>query len=408
MALLFFDRLESAAVAAAEAQSLGLAACDLIDRRILTLAREIDARYARAIPREAEAMLLVEQQADDEREVIDSLQQAVIRWQRRRRLAFGFHLALAPDEYDAFRRLARRVSPTLYRVQGTERPTPFVEDIAVPPEALPEFLVQLQNVLKTHQVTASFFAHAGHGQLHVRPFLNLADPADVRKMQALADELYEEVLEVGGTISGEHGSGLSRTWFLRKQFGPLYDVFREVKRIFDPHNLLNPGKVVADVPQPITKNLRTVSDERHARRSRRQPSRRRCGRADGDAAAPTSSRWSCIWPGTASCRRRPNACNGCGRCRTQSPDARMCPIFRFAPSEEASPRAKANLMRAVIAGQLDPALLAKDELKAIADLCVNCHSAGWSARPRRYSQADDRGQGPVRRQPTAWARPTGC
>jgi Fe-S oxidoreductase len=67
------------------------------------------------------------------------------------------------------------------------------------------------------------------------------------------------------------------------------------------------------------------------------------------------------------------SCNGCGRCRTQSPEARMCPIFRIAPSEEASPRAKANLMRSIIAGDLDPALLAKDELKAVADLCVNCH-----------------------------------
>src|SRR5437868_7166706 len=142
-------------------------------------------------------MLLIEQQADEEREVIESLQNVVSRWQRRQRLAFGFHMALAPDEYDAFRRMARRVSPTLYRVQGAERPTPFVEDIAVPPEALPDFLVRLQNVLKAHDVTASFFAHAGHGQLHVRPFLNLADPDDVRKMQALADELYEEVLKVG-------------------------------------------------------------------------------------------------------------------------------------------------------------------------------------------------------------------
>ena len=262
-------------------------------------------------------------------------------------------------------------------------------------------------MLKAHQVTASFFAHAGHGQLHVRPFLNLADPADVRKMQALADELYEEVLKVGGTISGEHGSGLSRTWFLRKQFGPLYDVFREVKRIFDPHNLLNPGKVVADVPQPITKNLRTVSAATACWPNR---SGRRGGRRwkQPAAAAPTSSRWSCTWSGTASCRATANACNGCGRCRTQSPDARMCPIFRFAPSEEASPRAKANLMRAVIAGQLDPALLAKDELKAIADLCVNCHQCRLECPGgRRYSQADDRGQGPVRRRATAWARPTG-
>src|SRR5688572_8033929 len=135
-------------------------------------------------------MLIIEQQADDERDVIDGLQQAVIRWQRRRRLAFGFHMALAPEEFEAFRRLPRRVSPTLYRVQGAERPTPFVEDIAVPPDSLPDFLVRLQNVLKAHDVTASFFGHAGHGQLHVRPFLDLANPDHVQKMQALAEDLY--------------------------------------------------------------------------------------------------------------------------------------------------------------------------------------------------------------------------
>jgi FAD/FMN-containing dehydrogenase/Fe-S oxidoreductase len=368
VALLFFDRLEAAATAAIEAQSLGLAACDLIDRRILSLARDIDERYARAIPRDAEAMLLIEQQADEERDVIDGLQQAIIRWQRRERLAFGFHLALAPEEFDAFRRLARRVSPTLYRVQGADRPTPFVEDVAVPPTALPEFLVRLQNILKSHDVTASFFAHAGHGQLHVRPFLNLADENDVHKLQSLADQLYEEVWKVGGTISGEHGSGLSRTPYLRKQFGPLYDVFREVKRIFDPQNLLNPGKIIADAPQPITKNLRTFQQNGVFGEAA-------IGGAAIGAEQPVAGikplelhlAWHSRLPATAA------ACNGCGRCRTQSPDARMCPIFRIAPSEEASPRAKANLIRAVIAGQIDPGSLAKDELKEIADLCVNCH-----------------------------------
>jgi FAD/FMN-containing dehydrogenase/Fe-S oxidoreductase len=372
IALLFFDRLESAAVAATEARMLNLAACDLVDRRILSLARDLDERYARAIPRDAEAMLIIEQQGDDEREVIDSLQQAVMRWQRRRHLAFAFHLALSPDEYDAIRRLARRVSPTLVRVQGQERPTPLIEDIAVPPAALPDFLVRLQNVLKTHSVTASLFAHAGHGQLHVRPFLNLANPTDVQKMQALAEELYEEVLKVGGTISGEHGSGLSRTWFLRKQFGPLYDVFREIKRIFDPQNLLNPGKVISDAPHPLTRSLRPVETQIALLESGGRASDARAVALAERGAEPGKPlqlqlHWNGELPQIAA------SCNGCGRCRTQSPEARMCPIFRFAPAEEASPRAKANLMRAVVTGQLDPGLLKKDELKAISDLCVNCH-----------------------------------
>jgi FAD/FMN-containing dehydrogenase/Fe-S oxidoreductase len=368
LCLMFFDRLESAATAAAEAQSLGVSACDLMDRRILSLARDLDSRYAQVIPREAEAMLLVEQVADDASQVLETLQQVALRWQRRRRLAFGFHLALSPDEYDLFRRLARRVSPTLYRVQGDERPVPFVEDVAVPPETLPEFLVRLQNVLKNWQVTASFFAHAGHGQIHVRPFMNLASPVDIQKMPELATQLYEEVLAVGGTISGEHGCGLSRTWYVRRQTGPLYDVLREVKRIFDPENLFNPGKVVADVPQPLTKNLRLTAADVALDESL-VTTESKVDEASGRSGEPLDLHlaWRTM-PQVES-----ESCNGCGRCRTLSPDMRMCPIFRFAPAEESSPRAKANLMRSVLQGQLPAASLASEQLKEIADLCVNCH-----------------------------------
>ena len=116
----------------------------------------------------------------------------------------------------------------------------------------------MQNVLKAHQVTASLFAHAAHGQLHIRPFLDLASPECISKMRDVATDLYQHVLEVEGTISGERGDGLSRTWFVQQQFGPLYDVFRQVKRIFDRQNILNPGKKVADAPQPVTANLRQV------------------------------------------------------------------------------------------------------------------------------------------------------
>ena len=200
-------------------------------------------------------------------------------------------------------------------------------------------------------------------------------------MQALADELYEEVFKVGGTISGEHGSGLSRTWFLRKQFGPLYDVFREVKRIFDPHNLLNPGKVIADVPQPITKNLRTF--QQNGMLAERDGVRRRPRSTDAAAATPDIKplelylAWDGKLPATA------NACNGCGRCRTQSPDARMCPIFRFAPSEEASPRAKANLMRAVICRPARPGPAGQGRAEGRSPTCASTAiSAAWNV-PRR-------------------------
>lgn len=377
LTLLFFDRLESAARAVLEIAECHVATCDLMDRRLLTIAREMDVRYELLIPAEAEAMLLVEQSGDDAYEVGQRLKEVVARLMRERHLAFDARVTMEKEERNFYWRLSRRVATTLYRLKGTTQALPFIEDIAVPPETLPDFLVRMQNVFKKHAVTAPMFAHIGHGQLHLRPFLDLTNPDHQRLMQELATDLYEEVLSVGGTISGEHSLGLSRSWFLRRQVGPLYEVFREVKRIFDPKNMLNPGKVVAEFPQPLTKNLRPPIPSRMPAAAEAPAAGEGAAPAASDASAPPATapapvelelawKWEDI-------SRATRACNGCGRCRTQGPEERMCPIFRFAPREEASPRAKANLMRSILNGRLDPGGLQAEELKWIADLCVNCH-----------------------------------
>ncbi len=366
LALLFFDRLDSAARAAQDIVRRGVATCDLMDRRLLTIARELDVRYELLIPPDAEALLLVEHAGDDTGEVGDLLREIVTDLTRHQRLAFDARVTMEKDERDFYWRLSRRVVTTLYRLKGNTRSLPFIEDIAVPPETVPEFLVCAQNVLKAHSVTASLFGHVGHGQLHLRPFLDVSNPQHLRTMQELATDLYEEVLRVGGTISGEHAAGLSRTWFLRRQFGPLYDVFREVKRIFDPQNIFNPGKVVADAPQPLIKNIRPSAPiQGEAEPASAQPS-------EVAPAASSLVELKLAWD-HQQLAYAAQSCNGCGRCRTLSPEERMCPIFRFAPREEASPRAKANLMRAVMTGRLDASALTGDELKSIMDLCVNCH-----------------------------------
>ena len=365
--LLFFDRLENAAQAALLLSTMGVSACDLMDRRLLTISREVDVRFDMIIPREAEAMLLVEQSGSDANELRERLKQVIARVQRRKKLAFDSRMTMDKEERDLFWHLARRVVPRLHRLRGSTRPIPFVEDIAIPPQALPEFLVTVQNVQKAHQVTATLFAHAVHGQLHIRPFLDLSNPDDIRKMQGLAQDLYEETLKVGGTISGEHGDGLSRTWFAQRQHGDLYEVFRSIKRIFDPQNIFNPGKVVADAPQPPTKNLRPVvaaTAESFAAETEL------AGREASHEFQPIQLQ--IIWT-QEDIAHAARTCNGCGRCRTESPEERMCPIFRFAPREEASPRAKANLIRAVLTGRLSSSELTKDHLKAVSDLCVNCH-----------------------------------
>jgi Fe-S oxidoreductase len=279
----------------------------------------------------------------------------------------GTRTASEAEDVEVYWELARKVVPTLYRLKGNSRPLPFIEDVAVAPALLPEFLSKLFEVLRRHQVTASIFGHAGHGQLHIRPLLDLADRRDVEDMERISREVYHEVLLLGGTISGEHGDGLSRTQFIKDQYGPLYNTFRDLKEIFDPKYILNPGKIISQ-QETLTRNLRPVGTV---------PIQPASGQGSDRAASGTELPSSTIqlqlsWNADQIAHAARN-CNGCGACRSELPEVRMCPIFRLAPREEASPRAKANLLRGVLTGRLNAEAIASEDFKKVIDLCVNCH-----------------------------------
>ena len=198
-------------------------------------------------------------------------------------------------------------------------------------------------------------------------------------------------MHFGGTVSGGHGDGLSRTWFLRQQYGKLYDVFKEIKRIFDPQNVLNPSKIVDEPRVELTEKLRNVEPviavetvkrqekeeypNRESSENQEVPDTQKSERSS--LKKTKKSKLPVLQPRLNwtinDITQAARDCNGCGRCRTESDTERMCPIFRLAPREEASPRAKANLVRAILTGQLDPKSLTQDDLKSVADLCVNCH-----------------------------------
>jgi Fe-S oxidoreductase len=266
----------------------------------------------------------------------------------------------AEDAIDAafFWELSRNVVSTLHGVRAAVRPVPFVEDIVVPPPALPDFLGRLQEVLKRLQVTAMLFGHAGHGQLHVRPFVDPADPAERERLTTLADDLYAEALAVGGTFGGEQGLGLSRTPFFARLVPELAEVCAEVKRLWDPVGTLNPGRVV--------QGAGGLAAFRAA-----------VGRPPSSPVEPAPSAGPSPLPVLAWSGERlvaeVDACNGCGTCRTQAAGPRMCPMYRGNPAEEASPRAKANLVAAVLTGGLDAKALTSDAVRGIADTCFNCH-----------------------------------
>lgn len=355
--LVLFSDVESAVKAVQVISQQQPSACDLLDRRLLNLARDADPRFHRLIAPEAEAALIIEQTGFSVAQIrsrLNMVGKCLREMPAQSRIAFQ---ATTDEEVEFLWTLPETVVPLLARMTGPTRPLPFVEDIAVPPEALHEFLVAAQNVFKKHRMIASLYSHAAAGQVHMRPFLAPPTPAEAPRLLELAQDLYEAVFHVGGTVCGEHGAGLARSVFVRRQYGPLYDLFLQVKQVFDPAGLLNPGKVLSDDPQQPIRNLRPPTSVPPA--------------VNGEQSllqtVPLQLRWS-----AETLEQTASRCNGCGSCRTQSAETRMCPMFRIDPREEASPRAKANLMRQIAEGSLAADLMESPEFKRIANLCFNC------------------------------------
>ncbi|MCI0462655.1 MAG: anaerobic glycerol-3-phosphate dehydrogenase subunit C [Gemmataceae bacterium] len=349
LVLLGFASLDTALRVAQRALATGPAACELLDRRLLSLARGSGAAHVAAlVPPAAEAVLLIEYETDVQREAREAALQLAEQMYRRERLALCAAPAVEPEEIARLWRLREVALPSLYGLRGGSQPVPLIEDVGVPVEELAAYLHRVQEILKEHETTASFLVHAGTGQVHTRPFLDLRRPGDVSKLTAIAEEVHALALQLGGTVSTQHGTGLARTPWVARQYGPLYPVFRQLKAIFDPRGLFNPGKIV-DPGSEVS----------------RWPLRRIPTPTEPDA--PWLLRWQ-----ADEVRGEALSCNGCGQCRTTSPGQRMCPIFRATHAEAASPRAKANLLRHLLAEKSDPRQLAPDEVRAVADLCVNC------------------------------------
>ena len=218
--------------------------------------------------------------------------------------------------------------------------------------------------------------HAAAGQVHLRPFLDPTNPADATRLWGIAEDTYAAALELGGTVSGRHGTGLARTPWVEKQYPRLAGVFRELKTVFDPREIFNPGNVVGPDPRrPAWPLRRKVAERLNGEVARNQASLAQPldpGATNDHPAADLPTIPSHLLWKTGDFEGQIAACHGCGQCRTQTAPQRMCPIFRATHSEEATPRAKVNLLRELLRPGADARRLADAEVRAVADLCVNC------------------------------------
>src|SRR5476649_623034 len=346
-----FEELLDALAATPLVLQHGPSAVEVMDRFILDHAKEspaLDALRRSILQTDPGALMCVEMYGDRAEELLprlDALEHDLAtcgyrcRWRR----------AIAPADQAriwSFREASLGLSMAM---KGDDKSLSFVEDTAVAPEKLRDYIERFLQIVQRHDPVAGVYAHASVGCLHVRPVVNLKTADGVRKFESIANDVADLVLAFGGALSGEHGDGLVRGPFTEKMFGPvLYDAFRTVKRTFDPAGLFNPGKIV-DAP-PMTSNLRYGA-----------------GYVTPD---PVTFFDYTEHGGMA---RAVEMCSGLGACR-KTLEGTMCPSYMATREEKHSTRGRANTLRLAMAGTINEAGLGDHDVHDVLDLCLECRA----------------------------------
>jgi FAD/FMN-containing dehydrogenase/Fe-S oxidoreductase len=351
LAVYCFSDLIDALAAVPTALSFDPSAVELMDSEVFRLARNSEqyAAYEEPIPDSTEAALMLEFDSELHHDLEAPIQRATEEFVDSG-AAFDVLEAYSADAQADLWKLRKAAIPLLMSLEGDPKPYPFIEDATVPPEELAEYVGEFQDVLENHGTSASYFAHAGSGTLHIRPILNLKDGNEIETMQSIAEDVTELVLERQGSLSGEHGDGLARTQFNPRMYGEqLWEAFQNVKQAFDPDWRMNPGKVVyRDDPTDMRENLRY-----------------------GAAYQSIEPQTALDFSEEGGFSHLVELCNGCGTCRQN--DEVMCPTYRGTKDEMATTRGRANMLRAAISGELPEEELYSERFQQeVLDLCVGC------------------------------------
>jgi len=341
-----FESLEKMARAVPTIVDTGVTTCELMDNALIAMAFKALPEYRDILPADAAAVLLIEHVGKTQEQVkkkIEQTDEAV------GRLASGRSIVLEPEQQKRLWKCRKDAGPLLYQKRRKEHPAEFMEDVSVDYRRLEDYIVGLLEIGRRYDIEISFFGHAGDGELHSRPLLDLSEPEDVLKMRAIADDVFLLAWSLGGSISGEHADGLVRAAFVRKQYGnEYYELLCRIKNIFDPDGLMNPGKIINSDPDVMVKNLRRAY----------KPLRKRLKTKllfEKDELAQEIEQ-----------------CYGCGLCLNRESDLRMCPVYRAMGEELGSSRAKANMLHYWATGQLEEKEFESPEFRKFLDLCVNC------------------------------------
>ena len=346
LGLVFFASVADAMQATVELLDLQPAAIEHIDRPLLDQTKgQLHFQAARDLMeldvKPCEAILIVEFY-DDVTERLSILQS--------RKLGLRTKILTDDAEMNLVWSVRKAGLSLLTGRIGATKPVAFIEDAAVRPAQLPDYVRGLKSIIESLGLEASYYGHAASGLLHVRPVLDLHSAADLKKFRLVADQTSALVRQFKGSLSAEHGVGIARAEYMREQLGDeLLNVMREIKRVFDPKNVLNPGKIFG-FAHKIDDHLRDNFE-----RPIELPFEPRLAFAFKDRSFIGNL----------------EQCNGCGGCRKDAPI--MCPTFIATGDEIMSTRGRANIIRAALQLRVTgPDPLHSDELDAALSNCLSC------------------------------------
>ncbi|MBR2814794.1 MAG: FAD-binding protein [Reyranella sp.] len=254
-------------------------------------------------------------------------------------------------------------------MKGDGKPVSFIEDCAVPLEHLADYTQRLTDVFEKHGTKGTWYAHASVGTLHVRPILDMRREG-AAKMRAIAEEASALVREYKGAYSGEHGDGLVRSEWVAWQFGPrLTKAFEQVKDLFDPQGILNPGKIVRPTRMDQRELFRFKPD--YANVQYTPALDWSAWNVQNDPRTEALTEPGSGGDSTGGFAKAAEMCNNNGHCRKFDAGT-MCPSFRVTRDEKHLTRGRANTLRLALSGQLGSEALRSDYVAAAMDLCVSC------------------------------------
>lgn len=262
----------------------------------------------------------------------------------------GFAWPVLYNEQTKFAWDVRKAGLGLLRnLRGDAQPVNLIEDCAVSTDDLPDYITDLQQVLSKHKVQASYYAHAGAGELHVEPIVNLKSPEGLRTFRGILADTVELVKKYKGSLSGEHGDGRLRGEYIPAVVGEeTYSLFKQVKEIFDPLHIFNAGKITG-----------TPAMDTHLRVQQKP------------AARPVSTFFD--FSNNDGILRLSEKCSGSGDCRKMpATGGVMCPSYMATRLEKDTTRARANVLRQFLSNELDGQPFNHEEIKEVMDLCLSC------------------------------------